>query len=150
MVIFIGPTSLKTHAPRIPRYSSADTELAERIGRATLKLLEVVPGTTVWDLVVKRDWDGEDVNQIGRRPPLSANKSSTHFPILRELTRIRYDRQLFFDDCQVRGDARRGFLRMTLLGSLLTMPRDKLSRSGVTTAGRSRGPARRLRLAGAS
>jgi len=81
--------------------SSADTELAERIGRAALKLLEVVPGTTVWDLVVKRDWDGEDVNQIGRRPPLSANKSSTHFPILRELTRIRYDRQLFFDDCQV-------------------------------------------------
>ena len=80
--------------------SSADTELAERIGRAALRLLEVVPGVTVWELVVNRDWDGVDINQIGRRPPLSANKSTTHFPILRELTRTRYDRMLFFDDCQ--------------------------------------------------
>ena len=77
--------------------SSADTEHAENIGRATLKLLEVIPGITVWDLVVNRDWDGIDVNQIGRRHPLSANKSATHFPILRELTRVRYDRMLFFD-----------------------------------------------------
>lgn len=77
--------------------SSADTPQAERIGRAALKLLEVVPGTTVWDLVVGRDWDGEDVNQIGRQPPLSANKSATHFPILRKLTKVRYDRMLFFD-----------------------------------------------------
>ena len=50
--------------------SSANTPFAEKIGRATLKLLEVVPGTTVWDLVT-HDWDGEDVNQIGRQPPLS-------------------------------------------------------------------------------
>ena len=50
--------------------SSADTPFAEKIGRATLKLLEVLPGVTVWDLVLK-DWDGEDVNQIGRQPPLS-------------------------------------------------------------------------------
>jgi hypothetical protein len=50
--------------------SSADTPFAEKIGRATLKLLEVIPGMTVWDLVSK-DWDGEDVNQIGRQPPLS-------------------------------------------------------------------------------
>ena len=50
--------------------SSADTPFAEKIGRATLKLLEVVPGLTVWDLILK-DWDGEDVNQIGRQPPLS-------------------------------------------------------------------------------
>ena len=77
--------------------SSADTPLAERIGRAALKLLEVVPGTSVWDLVVERDWNGVDINQIGRQPPLSANKSATHFPILRELTRVRYDRMLFFD-----------------------------------------------------
>jgi magnesium-dependent phosphatase 1 len=76
--------------------SSADTDLAEKIGRSALRLLEVVPGTTVWDLV-GRDWGGVDVNQIGRRPPLSANKSATHFPILRELTRVRYDRMLFFD-----------------------------------------------------
>ena len=50
--------------------SSADTPFAEKIGRATLKLLEVVPGMTVWDLVM-RDWDNQDVNQIGRQPPLS-------------------------------------------------------------------------------
>jgi len=50
--------------------SSADTPFAERIGRATLKMLEVVPGMTVWDLVM-RDWDNQDVNQIGRQPPLS-------------------------------------------------------------------------------
>eukprot|EP01082_Thalassiosira_pseudonana_P007627 g6670.t1 g6670 contig23:989471-990387(+) len=80
--------------------SSADTPLAEKIGRKTLTLLEVVPGVTVWDLVVGRDWNGDDINQIGRQPPLSANKSQTHFPILRELTKIRYDRMLFFDDCQ--------------------------------------------------
>lgn len=46
-----------------------------------------------------RDWDGKDVNQIGRQPPLSSNKSKTHFPFLRKLTGIRYDRMLFFDDC---------------------------------------------------
>ena len=50
--------------------SSADTPFAEKIGRATLKLLEVLPGLTVWDLVM-RDWDNVDVNQIGRQPPLS-------------------------------------------------------------------------------
>mmetsp|Transcript_11701 Transcript_11701/g.29634 ORF Transcript_11701/g.29634 Transcript_11701/m.29634 type:complete len:202 (-) Transcript_11701:469-1074(-) len=55
--------------------SSADTPFAEKIGRATLKLLEVLPGVTVWDLVLK-DWDGEDVNQIGRQPPLSRNTAT--------------------------------------------------------------------------
>ena len=51
--------------------SSANTPFAEQIGRATLRLLEVLPGSlTVWDLVL-RDWDGQDVNQIGRQPPLS-------------------------------------------------------------------------------
>eukprot|EP00546_Thalassionema_frauenfeldii_P015837 CAMPEP_0178916946 /NCGR_PEP_ID=MMETSP0786-20121207/12954_1 /TAXON_ID=186022 /ORGANISM="Thalassionema frauenfeldii, Strain CCMP 1798" /LENGTH=210 /DNA_ID=CAMNT_0020590403 /DNA_START=126 /DNA_END=758 /DNA_ORIENTATION=+ len=79
--------------------SSADTPLAEKIGRATLKLLEVLPGLTVWDLVVNRDWNGEDVNQIGRQPPLSSNKARSHFPRLKEATGIRYDRMLFFDDC---------------------------------------------------
>eukprot|EP00553_Chaetoceros_curvisetus_P012704 CAMPEP_0204641660 /NCGR_PEP_ID=MMETSP0717-20131115/51258_1 /ASSEMBLY_ACC=CAM_ASM_000666 /TAXON_ID=230516 /ORGANISM="Chaetoceros curvisetus" /LENGTH=133 /DNA_ID=CAMNT_0051662351 /DNA_START=834 /DNA_END=1235 /DNA_ORIENTATION=- len=78
--------------------SSANTPFAEKVGRASLKMLEVVPGVTVWD-VLMRDWDGVDVNQIGRQPPLSSNKSMTHFPILREKTGIRYDRMLFFDDC---------------------------------------------------
>lgn len=78
--------------------SSADTPFAEKVGRATLKLLEVVPGMTVWDLVM-RDWDNQDVNQIGRQPPLSSNKAQSHFPRLRELTGISYDKMLFFDDC---------------------------------------------------
>lgn len=50
--------------------SSADTPFAEKVGRATLKLLEVIPGLTVWDLQI-RDFDNQDVNQIGRQPPLS-------------------------------------------------------------------------------
>jgi len=79
--------------------SSADTPFAEKVGRATLKLLEVVPGVTVWDLVVGRDWNGKDVNQIGRQPPLSSNKARSHFPFLKKATGIRYDRMLFFDDC---------------------------------------------------
>lgn len=79
--------------------SSADTPFAEKVGRAALKLLEVLPGLSVWDLVVGRDWDGVDVNQIGRQPPLSSDKSRTHFPRLREATGIGYDRMLFFDDC---------------------------------------------------
>lgn len=79
--------------------SSADTPFAERIGRASLALLEVLPGLTVWDLVVGRDWKGSDVNQIGRQPPLSSNKAKSHFPRLREATGIRYDQMLFFDDC---------------------------------------------------
>jgi len=79
--------------------SSADTPFAEKVGRATLKLLEVVPGVTVWDLVVGRDWQNKDVNQIGRQPPLSSNKARSHFPFLKKETGIRYDRMLFFDDC---------------------------------------------------
>lgn len=78
--------------------SSADTPFAEKVGRATLKLLEVVPGLTVWDLAL-RDFDGKDVNQIGRQPPLSSNKAKTHFPRIREITDIPYNRMLFFDDC---------------------------------------------------
>lgn len=79
--------------------SSADTPKAEQIGRAALKLLEVVPGTTVWDVVVGRDWEGRDINQIGRQPPLSSNKARSHFPFLKEATGVRYDEMLFFDDC---------------------------------------------------
>lgn len=79
--------------------SSADTPFAVKIGRASLKMLEVLPGLTVWDLVVGRDWQGKDINQIGRQAPLSCNKSATHFPFLKRETGVRYDRMLFFDDC---------------------------------------------------
>jgi magnesium-dependent phosphatase 1 len=97
-------TALQEHADnqypgmKIALASSADTPFAVQIGRATLKLLEVLPGMTVWDLLM-RDWDGQDVNQIGRQPPLSSNKAATHFPRIRSMTGIRYDKMLFFDDC---------------------------------------------------
>ncbi|CAE7545102.1 unnamed protein product, partial [Symbiodinium natans] len=78
--------------------SSADTPFAEKVGRKALSLLEVLPGVTVWQLLL-RDWDGKDVNQIGRQPPLSSNKAMTHFPRLKEATGVAYDRMLFFDDC---------------------------------------------------
>eukprot|EP00588_Corethron_pennatum_P025723 CAMPEP_0194336278 /NCGR_PEP_ID=MMETSP0171-20130528/72394_1 /TAXON_ID=218684 /ORGANISM="Corethron pennatum, Strain L29A3" /LENGTH=209 /DNA_ID=CAMNT_0039099663 /DNA_START=146 /DNA_END=775 /DNA_ORIENTATION=- len=79
--------------------SSATTPAAERIARAALERLEVLPGgPTVWDLLM-RDWDGTDVNQIGRQPPLSSNKAETHFPRLRGATGVRYDKMLYFDDC---------------------------------------------------
>ena len=61
------------------------TRLVEQVGRAALKLLEVQPGLTVWELLM-RDWEGRDVNQIGRQPPLSSNKATSHFPRLREAT----------------------------------------------------------------
>jgi magnesium-dependent phosphatase 1 len=90
-----------TNTMKVAFASSADTPKAEQIARACLQLLEVLPGMTVWDLVVGRDWKGVDINQIGRQPPLlSSNKAKSHFPRLRQLTGIRYDRMLFFDDCQ--------------------------------------------------
>jgi hypothetical protein len=61
------------------------TTSAEQVGRAALKLLEVVPGLSVWELLM-REWEGRDVNQIGRQPPLSSNKATSHFPRLKEAT----------------------------------------------------------------
>ena len=43
---------------RVALASSADTPFAEHVGRAALRLLEVLPGLTVWDLLM-RDWDGK-------------------------------------------------------------------------------------------
>jgi magnesium-dependent phosphatase 1 len=85
---------------RIAAASSADTPLAASIGRAAMSLLEVVPGVTVRE-VFARGWpDGFGGNlQIGRTPPLSADKAATHFPLLRAETGISYDKMLFFDDC---------------------------------------------------
>ena len=58
---------------RVALASSANTPFAVKVGRTALAMLEVLPGLTVWDLLM-RDWDGRDVNQIGRSPPLSPNK----------------------------------------------------------------------------
>ena len=50
--------------------SSANTPRAVQIGRASLQLLEVVPGVTVME-VLMAGHEGIDVNQIGRSHPLS-------------------------------------------------------------------------------
>jgi hypothetical protein len=67
---------------RIAAASSADTPLAVRIGRASMSLLEVVPGVTVRE-VFDRGWpdDFEAHLQIGRSPPLTSNKSINLKPI---------------------------------------------------------------------
>jgi magnesium-dependent phosphatase 1 len=85
---------------RIAAASSADTPRAASIARAALDLLEVVPGVTARS-VFGRGWpEGFDGNlQIGRTPPLSSDKASTHFPILKQQTGISYDKMVFFDDC---------------------------------------------------
>lgn len=85
---------------RVAAASSADTPLAVRIGRATMCLLEVVPGVTMRE-VFDLGWpEGFEAHlQIGRTAPLSSNKSKTHFPILREETGVPYHRMVFFDDC---------------------------------------------------
>lgn len=85
---------------RIAAASSADTPRAVKIGRTSMQLLEVLPGVTMKD-VFDRGWpEGFQHHlQIGRSPPLSSNKSATHFPILREHTGISYDKMIFFDDC---------------------------------------------------
>lgn len=77
--------------------SSADTPLAERIGRAAMELLEVLPGLTMADLLRRGCEDGRNL-QIGRQPPLSSDKSRTHFPILRDACGVAYEEMLFFDD----------------------------------------------------
>ena len=94
-----GLYALQQHADgkypgmRVALASSADTPFAVQVGRKALTMLEVLPGLTVWDLLM-RDWDGRDVNQIGRTPPLSSNKAATHFPLLKEATGVSFDKML--------------------------------------------------------
>ena len=84
---------------RIAAASSADTPLAVLIAKGAISTLEILPGVTMRD-VFARGWDNFEGNmQIGRTPPLSANKASTHFPNIRSATGISYDKMLFFDDC---------------------------------------------------
>lgn len=96
--------ALQSHAEglypgmRIAVASSANTPFAEKVGRKALAMLEVLPGISVWQMLLK-DWNGEDVNQIGRQPPLSSNKAQTHFPRLKAATGVPFDKMLFFDDC---------------------------------------------------
>ena len=85
---------------RIAAASSADTLHAVKIGRTAMSLLEILPGVTMRAVFAKGWPVGFEGNmQIGRTPPLSSDKAATHFPILRQLTNIPYDKMLFFDDC---------------------------------------------------
>eukprot|EP00967_Tisochrysis_lutea_P039922 scaffold47886_cov37-Tisochrysis_lutea.AAC.2 len=84
---------------RLAVASSADTPRAVEIGKAAMKILEVmthrvrtidiVPGKTFYD-VLMRGWEPgyEGHLQVGRSPPLSSDKSKTHFPILKEATGV--------------------------------------------------------------
>eukprot|EP00613_Pedinella_sp_CCMP2098_P002436 CAMPEP_0171628454 /NCGR_PEP_ID=MMETSP0990-20121206/21456_1 /TAXON_ID=483369 /ORGANISM="non described non described, Strain CCMP2098" /LENGTH=186 /DNA_ID=CAMNT_0012196661 /DNA_START=264 /DNA_END=825 /DNA_ORIENTATION=+ len=90
------------HAGRFPGMrlaaaSSADTPLAVGIGRAAMQLIEIVPGVTMEEVFLK-GWEDDRNLQVGRTPPLSSEKWATHFPRLRDLTGIPYDKMLFFDD----------------------------------------------------
>jgi magnesium-dependent phosphatase 1 len=85
---------------RIAAASSADTPRAVAIGRAAMDILEVLPGVTLRQCFAKGWPDGFEGNlQIGRTPPLSADKAVTHFPILLRETNIMYEKMIFFDDC---------------------------------------------------
>ena len=83
---------------RLAVASSADTPLAERIGRAAMEMLEVLPGLTMKEVLCRGFEEPYDNLQIGRQPPLSSDKSRTHFPILRDATGVPYEEMLFFDD----------------------------------------------------
>eukprot|EP00750_Incisomonas_marina_P005518 INCI13986.1.p1 GENE.INCI13986.1~~INCI13986.1.p1 ORF type:complete len:426 (-),score=74.93 INCI13986.1:3-1280(-) len=78
---------------RIAAASSADTPIAVKIGRSALALLEIVPGVTARE-VFGIGWPAgfEGNLQIGRTPPLSANKAHTHFPILKRETKVQLSR----------------------------------------------------------
>ena len=85
---------------RIAAASSADTPLAVEIGKAAMNLIEILPNVSMKKVFSKGWPDGFEGNmQIGRTPPLSSDKSKTHFPILKEKTQIEYEDMLFFDDC---------------------------------------------------
>ena len=88
------------HDPtRLAVASSADTPFAASIAQAALDMLEIVPGVTLRDVLCRGHPEGlSDHIRIGRTPPLSSDKSKTHFPLIREATGIDYDGMLFFDD----------------------------------------------------
>ena len=86
-----------------------------------MKILEVLPGKTVYDVLIDGFEDGPwqeprergPANlQIGRQTPLSSDKSRTHFPALQAAYGTPYDEMLFFDD-SVWSDVSEGCRRAT-------------------------------------
>lgn len=88
----------KYNGMRLAVASSADTPLAETIGRAAMQILEVIPGVTMFEVLTRGGFEDGRNLQIGRQKPLSSDKSRTHFPILKDATGVPYDEMLFFDD----------------------------------------------------
>eukprot|EP00729_Bicosta_minor_P003302 gene3302-5059_t len=90
---------------KIAAASSADTPKAVACAKASMDILEIVPGVTMKQLfdTVGGGYPADVIAsrqhlQIGRSPPLSSNKT-THFSFLTKATGIAYDKMLFFDDC---------------------------------------------------
>lgn len=82
--------------------SSAVNARAVRIAKAAIRLLEIVPGVSMQQVIDSAGGGHNPVEcnvQIGRTFPLSPNKGKTHFPILQRNTGIAYSEMLFFDDC---------------------------------------------------
>lgn len=86
--------------PRLAVASTADTPLAVRIANACIDILEVFPGVT-FRQVLARGWPAGFTGhiQIGRSPPLSSCKATSHFPAIAKATKVSYNQMLFFDDC---------------------------------------------------
>ena len=83
---------------RVAVASSADNANAVACAKASLSLLEVLPGLTFKQLLARGFEDIDEGNiQIGRSPPLSSDKT-THFNLLKKNTGIEFDKMLFFDD----------------------------------------------------
>lgn len=71
---------------RLAVASSADTHFATKVAQAALRILEVLPGVTLRQLLARGWPDAFEGNVwIGRQKPLSSDKSRTHFPLLKEV-----------------------------------------------------------------
>lgn len=86
---------------RIAAASSADNANAVACAKASLALLEILPGLTFKQLLARGFEDINEGNvQIGRSAPLSSDKT-THFNLLKKNTGIEFDKMLFFDDVRL-------------------------------------------------
>ena len=65
---------------RLAVASSADTPLAEQIGRAAMKILEVLPGLTVYDVLIRGFEDGPWQEPAERGPATCKSADSIRSP----------------------------------------------------------------------
>ena len=86
--------------------STAYTEFSERCTKEAIALFQVHRTVGFEDLFA-RNWPDRVVKagqhlQIGRRPPLSTDKSKSHIPKIKDMSGIPYSQMIFFDDCLTR------------------------------------------------